>query len=194
MKKIFVSAALLLSTVFVNAQTNWKFDVSHTKIDFAVSHMLISETTGRFKTFEGKVTSPSDDFNDAKIDFVIDINSINTEDEGRDKHLKSDDFFNAEKFPKATFKSKSFKKVSGKSYKLTGDLTIRDVTKTVEFDVIYNGTNKDPWGNTHAGFKLMGSINRFDYGLKWNAMMEAGGAMVGETVTLNCNIELLKEK
>ncbi len=194
MKKIMLSAAVLLTSLATQAQTNWKFDGAHTKIDFSVPHMLISETTGKFKVFDGSVSSASDDFTDAKIEFTIDVNSINTEEENRDKHLKSDDFFNAEKFPKITFKSKSFKKVSGKNYKLIGELTIRDITKTVEFDVVYNGMNKDPWGNTHAGFKLNGNINRFDYNLKWNTLMEAGGAMVGEIVSLNCNIELLKQK
>lgn len=173
--------------------STWGVDVSHTNINFSVSHMVISETTGKFKAFEGSVESPSSDFNNAKISFTVDVNSINTDDEKRDGHLKSDDFFNAEKFPKMTFTSKSFKKVGGNKYKLVGDMTIRDVTKPVTFDVVYGGTVKDPWGNTKAGFKLAGKINRKEYGLKWTAALEAGGAVVGDEVSINANIELAKK-
>ncbi|HOK98475.1 MAG TPA: YceI family protein, partial [Bacteroidales bacterium] len=117
---------------------------------------------------------------------------INTDNEMRDNHLKGDDFFNAAKFPKMTFKSKSFKKVSGNKYELVGDLTIRDVTKTVKFDVTYGGTAKDPYGNIKAGFKASAVINRFDYGLKWNALTEAGGAVVGNEVNVSLKLEFNK--
>lgn len=197
MKKLKIMGAIILTTAtaaVAQSTVTWGIDASHTKVTFSVTHLMISETEGRFKVFDGKVTTAKDDFSDASIDFNIDVASINTDDEKRDGHLKSDDFFNAEKYPKMTFKSKSFKKVDGKKYTLTGDLTIRDVTKTVEFDVIYNGTVKDPWGNTKAGFNLKGKINRTDYNLKWNAVIEAGGMVVGEIVTINCLIELGKQK
>jgi polyisoprenoid-binding protein YceI len=187
-------AAVLMAGTAAIAQTNWTIDASHSKVQFAVTHLMISEVTGKFKIFDGKVVSTKDDFSDSQIDFTIDVNSINTDDDSRDKHLKSDDFFSVEKFPKMTFKSKSFKKADGKNYKLTGDLTIRDVTKTVTFDVIYNGTVKDPWGNIKAGFKLTGNINRTDFGLKWNAALEAGGVVVSEKVTITSDIELGKQK
>jgi polyisoprenoid-binding protein YceI len=134
-----------------------------------------------------------DDITSAMIDFTVDVNSINTENEDRDKHLRSDDFFNAEDFPQMSFKSKEMKKVGEKNYKLIGDLTIRDVTKEVEFDVKFNGMVNDPWGNTRAGFKATGEINRFDYGLKWNNLLETGGLVVGEDVEMVINVQLIKK-
>lgn len=194
MKKLFLSLLMTAMAGFsAMAQNTWSVDNAHTKIEFSVSHLVISETVGFFKAFGGSVTTTTDDFNGANIQFTVDVASINTDNEMRDNHLKSDDFFNAEKYPKMIFKSTSFKKVDGKKYKLTGMLTIRDVTKSVEFDVIYNGTVKDPYGNTKAGFKLTGSLNRFDYGLKWNTMAEAG-AVVGDMVEIKINIELAKDK
>ncbi|MBI1933711.1 MAG: YceI family protein [Ignavibacteriales bacterium] len=194
MKTIKIAAVLLLIAGVNFAQTTWSIDKSHSKIGFSVTHMIITETEGQFDNFDISVESKSDNnFEDAKINFSADVNSINTDNEKRDQHLKSDDFFNAEKFPKMTFIGKSFKKVSEKNYKLVGDLTIRDVTKSVTLDVKYNGTVKDPWGNTKAGFKISGVINRFDYGLKWNAALETGGLVVSEDVTININLELNKK-
>ena len=194
MKTIKIAAILLLIAGVNFAQTTWSIDKSHSKVGFSVTHMIITETEGQFDNFDISVESKSDNnFEDAKINFSADVNSINTDNEKRDQHLKSDDFFNAEKFPKMTFIGKSFKKVSEKNYKLVGDLTIRDVTKSVTLDVKYNGTVKDPWGNTKAGFKISGVINRFDYGLKWNAALETGGLVVSEDVTININLELNKK-
>lgn len=190
----FAAILSLISLMTINAQTKWTVDKAHSKVQFTVTHLIISEVTGEFKSFDATVESSKDDFTDAKIDFSADVNSINTDNEARDKHLKSDDFFNAEKFPKLTFKGKSFKKVGEKNYKLVGDLTIRDVTKEVSLDVIYNGSVKDPWGNIKAGFKIKGEINRFDYNLKWNALIEAGGAVVGKTVQMIVDLELQKSK
>jgi len=156
--------------------------------------MVVSEVSGYFKIFEGAVSAKDDLFKDAKITFSADAASINTDNEKRDEHLKSDDFFSTAKYPKITFVSKSFKKVKNNKYKLTGDFTMKGVTKQITLDVTYNGTVKDPWGNTRAGFKLSGELNRFDYNLKWNNVVEAGGAVVGKTVTIKCNIELVKNK
>ncbi len=191
MKK-FIFLFLVITLSYLQAQTKWTFDKAHSKVQFKVTHMVISEVTGQFKNYEGTVETSKDDFSDAKINFSIDVNSIDTDNEQRDNHLKSDDFFNAEKFPKITLVGKSFKKVGDKKYKLTGDLTIRNFTKQVELDVVYNGTVKDPWGNTRAGFRVTGRINRFDYGLKWNALLELGGAVVGENVDIIVDVELLK--
>lgn len=193
MKKINLFVVLFLTATLTFAQTKWSFDKAHSKVGFSVTHLIISEVDGYFKSFDGYVETTNDDFSGAKVEFTVDTKSINTDNEKRDDHLRSDDFFNAEKYPKMTFKGKSFKKVGDKKYKLVGDLTIRDVTKEVALDVKYNGTIKDPWGNTKAGFKITGEINRFDYGLKWNALMEAGGAVVGETVDLEIDIELQKQ-
>lgn len=188
--KLFV--LFLLLSVPALAQTKWAFDKVHSKVEFAVSHLVISEVSGFFKSFDGTVEATKDDFSDAKIDFSVDINSIDTDNQNRDGHLKSDDFFNAEKFPKMIFKGKSLKKVGKNKYKLSGDLTIRDITKSITLDVVYNGTVKDPWGNTKAGFKVKGTVNRFDYGLKWNTLMETGGAVVGKDVEIKVDLELQK--
>ena len=187
-------AALALIGANVQAQTTWTVDNAHSKVEFTVTHLMISEVTGKFKVYEGKVIATKEDFSDSQVEFTADAGSINTDNDQRDTHLKSDDFFNAEKYPKITFKSKSFKKVADKKYKMTGDLTIRDVTKPIELDVTYNGTIKDPWGNTKAGFKLTGTINRTDYNLKWNAAVEAGGVVVSEKVNIVSTIELGKAK
>ena len=184
---------LLISTT-VNAQTKWSLDNAHTGVKFTVTHLVISEVEGSFKSFSGSMTASKPDFTDAQIDFSVDIASINTDNEMRDKHLKSDDFFNAEKFPKMTFKSISMKKINDKKYELTGNLTIRDVTKKVKFDVNYGGTAKDPYGNIKSGFKATTVINRLEYGLKWNTLTEAGGAMVGSDVTIVINAEFAQQK
>jgi len=176
------------------AQSTWTVDNVHSTVKFAVSHLVISEVEGNFKLYSGLVQSTTSDFSNATVEFEVDVNSINTENEMRDKHLKSDDFFNAEKFPKMTFKSTSWKKVGEQNYILEGDLTIRDVTKRVAFNATYGGTIKDPWGNTKAGFKATSTINRFDYGLKWNTLTEAGGATVGKDVSITINLELTQKK
>lgn len=189
-----IGAILILSVSFTFAQTTWNFDKSHSKIGFSVTHLVITEVEGNFKEFEGTITTTGDDFENAKIEFSAEISSINTDNEKRDGHLKSDDFFNAEKFPQLKFKSKSFKKIDEKNYKLIGDLTMRDVTKEVELDVKYNGTVNDPWGNTKSGFSLRGEVNRFDYNLKWDKTIETGGFVVGEDVTILANLQLVKQK
>lgn len=188
-------SALVLMASSLMAQTNWTVDAAHSKLGFKVTHMMVSETEGKFKVYEGKVTTKTDiDFVDATVEFSVDVNSISTDDDKRDAHLKSDDFFNAEKFPKMTFKSTSMKKGKVKGqYILTGDLTIRDVTKKVTLAATTNGKIvKDPWGKTHTGFNVKGTINRIEYGLKWNAALEAGGVVVSETVTIDSTIELVK--
>jgi polyisoprenoid-binding protein YceI len=192
MKKITLIMALTVMALYNYAQSTWVADNTHTSVKFGVSHMVISEVEGQFKKFSGKVVSKTDDFSDAAIEFSIDVASINTDNEMRDNHLKSDDFFNAEKYPNITFKSTSFKKVSGNKYVLEGDLTIRDVTKKVKLDVVYNGTVKDMRGTSTAGFKVTGSVNRFDYNLKWNKTIEAG-PVVGKDVNLTINIEVKKQ-
>ena len=189
-----IAAAAMTIAANVDAGTIWTVDNVHSNVKFSVTHLVISEVEGSFKVYDGTIESDKQDFTDASIEFTVDVNSINTENEGRDKHLKSDDFFNAERYPKARFKSTSFKKIDDRNYTLEGNLTIRDVTKPVIFAVIYGGTLKDPYGNTKAGFKATTVINRFDYGLKWNALTEAGGAMVGKDVTLTLNLELVQKQ
>jgi polyisoprenoid-binding protein YceI len=191
MKTKLLLAVLLLSGNLVFGQDTWTFDKAHTEILFSVKHLVISEVGGKFKEFDGEVKSTGDDFDGSEIQFKAHVESINTDNEQRDGHLKSDDFFNAEAYPELKFNGKLEKNGSG--YVLKGEMTIRDVTKPIAFDVQYNGTVTDPWGNTKAGFKITGSINRFDYGLKWNALMEAGGAVVDEEINIVCNVELQKQ-
>lgn len=194
MKRILLAAAAIIFQTVLFAQTKWNVDNAHSNVRFTVPHLVISEVEGSFKKFNGSVTASKPDFTDANVDFTIDVNSINTDNDYRDKHLKSDDFFNAEKYPNMTFKSTSFKKVSGNKYVLAGNMTIRDITKPVKFDVVYGGTAKDGYGNTKAGFKATTKINRFDYNLKWNTLTEAGGATVGKDITIDLKLEFAQAK
>lgn len=191
MKKMNLLLAGLVSLAFMDAQaqTNWKLDKVHSSIRFSVSHMVVSESEGTFKAFDGTVSNTKADFSDAKINFTIDVNSIATENEGRDKHLKSDDFFNAEKYPTIKFESTSLKPLGGNKYKLTGNMTVRDVTKPVEFDVTYGGVINTQRGRK-AGFKATTTINRQDFNLKWSRTVEAGGLAVGNDVEVVIKVEL----
>lgn len=195
MKKIstFILAVLLNLGVFAQ-ETIWNVDPTHSAVNFSVSHLVISEVDGTFKVFNGSIVSNSDDFSNAKINFEIDINSIDTKNSKRDGHLKSEDFFHAEKYSKISFTSTSFKKKKKNTYVLEGALTMRGVTKPVMLDVTYGGTiPNDGYGNTKAGFKITGSLNRIDYGVAWNAKTEHGGLTVGETVDLEVKLELVKQ-
>ena len=194
MKKVFlfVAAALVQTAIF--AQTKWTVDNVHSSVNFSVPHLVISEVEGSFKKFDGTFSSAKPDYTDAVINFNVDVASVNTDNEMRDNHLKSDDFFNATEYPNMTFKSTSFKKVSGNKYALYGSLTIRNVSKPVKFDVVYGGVAKDGFGNTKSGFKATTKINRLDYNLKWNKLMEAGGATVGKDITIELKLEFAKDK
>lgn len=192
MKKIITSVALLASMTIANAQT-WQLDKSHSSVKFSVTHMMVSETEGNFKSFTGNVSAQKEDFSDLNADFNIQVNSINTDDEKRDGHLKSPDFFDAEKYPTITFKSTSFKKADEKTYKLAGQLTMHGVTKPVTFDVKYNGTAKDPYGNTKAGFRASTVVKRSDYNISWNKVLDTGGFALSDDVQVFVNIELNKK-
>lgn len=181
------------STVFAQS-TKWTQDASHSTIGFAVKHLVISTAKGNFKDYTITAMSDKNDFSDAKVEVVIKTASIFTDNTDRDNHLRSDDFFNSDKYPQMVFKSKSIKKVGKNKYKLTGDLTIRDVTKTVTLDMEFGGQIQDPWGNTKAGVTITGEINRFDYGLKWSKSLEAGGLVVDNIVRIQCDVELAKQK
>ena len=172
--------------------TKWGVDTTHSEITFKVKHLVISTVTGKFRSFDAAIETDNEDFEDAKITFEADINSIDTNNEDRDNHLKSDDFFNAEEYPKLTFESTSFKKTGDGEYKLIGDLTIRGNTRTVELEAEYGGTVVDPYGNTKAGFDVSGKINRKEFGLKWSAVTEAGNVVVSDEVKLNLNVQFVK--
>ena len=171
----------------------YKIDVDHSDIMFKVKHLMISTVTGIFKKFDATLEIDEDDLTTAKVSFEADVDSVDTKNEQRDTHLKSDDFFNAGQFPKMTFKSTSIKKSGEDEYRLTGDLTIRDITKPVELKVEYNGSTKDPWGQERMGFEVSGKINRKEYGLKWSAVTEAGGLVVADDVRLALNVEMVKQ-
>lgn len=173
-------------------KTLWKIDPTHSEIQFKVKHLVISTVTGSFNSFEGAIESDGETFENADARFTADINSITTNNEDRDNHLKSDDFFNAGKFPQLSFTSNTFKKLEDGRYSVTGDLTIRDITKEVELDVIHGGTVEDPYGNTKAGFEITGTINRKEFGLTWNAVTEAGNVVVGDQIKLHLNVQLVQ--
>jgi polyisoprenoid-binding protein YceI len=189
MKRLSLIALLLISVA--SFSQTWTADKVHSSIGFTATHMVIAETTGSFKDYEIIVTSSSVDFADANVEFTAKTASLSTENEMRDGHLKSDDFFNAEKFPEIKFKGKLVKK--GKKYSLVGKLTLRETTKDVIFPVVYKGTIATPQF-TKAGFSISGSLSRFDYGLKWDKALEAGGLVVGKDITLVINVELNKAK
>ncbi|NUM80036.1 YceI family protein [bacterium] len=193
-KSVITLLALFLLTFKANAQTAWETDPVHSNALFTVTHLVVSEVTGHFKEFSATMESTKADFSDSKVEATIKTASISTDNDKRDGHLKSQDFFYAEKFPEIKFVSKSFTKTGDKTYKIAGDLTMRGVTKTIELNAVYKGSVKDPWGNTKTGWTATGSLNRFDYGLNWNSLIEAGGAVVGETVNLQLNIAFVQKK
>ncbi len=174
-------------------KTTWAIDPAHSEVQFKVKHLVISTVTGQFKNFSGKLETESDTFENAKVTFEADIKSISTNNEDRDNHLKSSDFFEAESYPKLTFVSKSFNKLGGGEFKLIGDLTIKGTSKEVVLNVEHGGVMVDPYGNTKAGFEITGEINRKDFGLTWGAITEAGGVVVSDEVKLLMNIQLVKK-
>jgi polyisoprenoid-binding protein YceI len=173
-------------------KTKWSIDPAHSEIHFKVRHLVISTVTGSFSKFEGSVEASSDDFSDAEIEFSADVNSINTNQADRDTHLKSPEFFDTAKYPYLTFKSTAFKSVGDNQFEMTGDLTIRGITRQVTFDTEFGGTVKDPWGNIKAGFEINGKINRKEFGLTWNALTETGNMVVADEIKIHINVELVK--
>lgn len=190
MKQLLAAVVLTVSSVF--GQTgSWNLDKAHSSIRFTIAHMVVSEVNGRFGDFSIDFASTKDDFTDGSVNIVIKTGSVSTDNANRDNDLRSGNFFDAEKFPEIRFTSSSFEKGEGNKYKITGDLTIRDVTKKVTFDAEYRGSVKTSRGTVIA-WKATTTINRFDYGLKWDRMIEAGGLVAGETVTVNVSLELRK--
>jgi polyisoprenoid-binding protein YceI len=171
--------------------TKWGIDPTHTEVQFKVKHLVIATVTGFFKKFSGTVESETDDFDGAQVDFSIEVDSIDTNQPGRDTHLKSADFFAAAEYPTLDFTG-TLRKLNGNDYSLGGDLTIRGISKPVTLAVELGGTTIDPWGNTKAGFEINGKINRKDFGLNWNALTEAGGMVVSEEVKIHINAELAR--
>ena len=197
MKKGLFLLFMAVSTATASfAQVKWAADPAHTNARFSVEHLGISFVDGQFTKVEGNVDAKTaQSFVDAKIDFKIDVNSIDTRIEARDNHLKTDDFFNVEKFPTMTLKSVSFKNVGKNKYVLVADLTIRDKTKRVTFNVTQNGgIITDPWGMKRAGFTAKTTINRLDFGLKYNDKLPSGVQAVASDVEITINTELVLNK
>jgi polyisoprenoid-binding protein YceI len=173
------------------AATKWTIDPTHSEVGFKVKHMMFTNVSGQFDSYDAIITTEDDDFTTSKIEFSANINSINTGNSDRDNHLKSADFFDAEKNPKLTFVSSSIVK-KGDDYELIGELTLHGVTKTVKLETEVSGLLKDPWGNTKVGLNATGKINRTDFGLTWNSALETGGVLVSEEVKLNIELQFLK--
>jgi polyisoprenoid-binding protein YceI len=190
MKKATIIAALLISSAATTFAQTWTVDKAHSRLGFNVTHLSIAELGGTFNSIDAKITSAKPDFSDAVVELTADINSINTDNEQRDGHLKSADFFDAEKFPTLTFKSTSFKKVSDKKYKVSGNLTLHGVTKPVVLDAVLNGTSTNPMSKkTIAGFKITGTIKRSDFGIATTTPT----AMLSDEVALQASTEFAKD-
>lgn len=174
--------------------TKWTIDPTHSKVGFKVKHLMISNVLGSFRDFKGEVKTEGNDFSTAVTNFSLNTASVDTEMADRDAHLKSADFFDVEKYPVLTFEGNGLKDLGDDMYELTGSLTIKGVAKPVTLAVEFGGVGSDPWGNVKAGFSINGKINRKDFGLNWNAALEAGGVLVSEEVKINCDIELVKAK
>ncbi|MFZ6052991.1 YceI family protein [Halocola ammonii] len=179
-----------MDTQEASVKTKWAIDPTHSEVQFKVKHLVISTVTGSFNKFEGSLTTENEDFDGASAYLTIDADSVHTNQADRDGHLKSGDFFDAETYPQLKFEGKLSK--TGDGYKLTGPLTIKDVTKEVTLDVEHGGVMEDPYGQTKAGFELTGSINRKEFGLTWSQVTEAGGVVVGDNVKLMMSIQVVK--
>ncbi len=174
------------------AQTTWQLDPTHSEVTFRVRHLMVSNVSGKFKTFSSSVSTEGDDFSTANIEFTAETASVDTGVEFRDQHLRGDDFFNSEAFPTMHFKSTGIQPTGEGEYQLNGELTIRDITKPISLKVEMGGIAKDPYGNIKAGFEIAGKINRKEFGLLWSALTEACGAVAGDEVKFQANVQYTK--
>jgi polyisoprenoid-binding protein YceI len=175
------------------AVSNWNVDTVHSAIHFSVRHMVVAKTRGRFTKWSGQIVFDPDNAAASSVQVTIDPASIDTGDAQRDGHLRSADFFDVEKYPQATFRSTKVEELGEGRFLIAGDLTLHGVTKPVSFEAIYEGTGKDPWGGERLGFAAATSIDRREFGLKWNQALETGGVLVGDKVELNLEIEAVKQ-
>jgi len=174
------------------ATNTWNLDAAHSGIHFSVRHMVVSKVRGRFSKFSGSVDLEDDDLTRSLVTVTIDAASLDTGTGQRDDHLRSADFFDVERFPELRFKSTRIEKVGDERYRVHGDLTVRDVTREVTLDVEYGGRAKDPWGNERVGFLAKTALDRKDFGLKWNQVLEAGGVLVGDRVEIDLEVQAVK--
>jgi polyisoprenoid-binding protein YceI len=175
------------------AKSTWAIDPTHSEIGFKVKHMMFTNVSGKFNSVEANIENDDDNFETSKISFSAEVHSVDTNSQDRDNHLKSADFFDVDNFPKLSFVSTGIHKINDSEYKVSGDLTIKDVTKNITLTTEYSGAMKDPWGNTKVGLSINGNINRKDFGLTWNSALETGGVLVGEDVKLIAEIQFIKQ-
>ncbi|MFB6457915.1 YceI family protein [Chitinophaga sp. Hz27] len=177
------------------AKTTWVSDADHSELGFKIRHLMITNISGKFNSFTVDAETEDEDFMTAKVNVSVDVDSVSTGNEQRDGHLRSPDFFDVDKYRYIKFTATKYENVDHDgSYNLYGDLTIRDVTKNIKLAVEFGGVVKDPWGNTKAGFTVHGKISRKDFGLTWNALTEAGGAVAGDEVKIQCEVQMLKKQ
>ncbi len=176
------------------ATKHWTIDAAHSELEFKIRHLVISTITGKFRIFSGTMITPQhDDFNNANFSLMADVYSIDTNNRDRDEHLKSPDFFNADAFPEIRFHSTSFVQIEGDNHKLTGELTIKGITKVVTLDVLFGGEAKDGFGINRAGFEITGVISRNDFDIHSADVTEAGGLVLGEDIKLHANIQFTND-
>jgi polyisoprenoid-binding protein YceI len=175
------------------ARTKWIIDPTHSELGFKVKHLMIANVSGSFKNFNAEVETNGNDFTTATIQLKAEINSIDTNNPQRDGHLRSSDFFEAEKYPGISFESTKVEKIDKENYHVFGDLTMKGITNPVKLNVEFGGVTKDPWGGERAGFMITGKINRTDWGINFNAVLETGNLMLAEEVKINSEIQLVKQ-
>lgn len=168
----------------------WNIDPTHSTVGFVARHLVISKVRGSFRSFSGAITVGEQQL-ESSVTASIDMASVDTSDEGRDGHIKGEDFFDVAKFPMMAFASTKMTQ-DGDEFEVIGDLTIKGVTRSVVLDLQFNGTSKDPWGGTRAGFSAETEINRRDFGLEWNVVLEAGGVLVGEKIKIELDIQAVQ--
>jgi len=175
------------------ATQTWTLDPTHSELQFKIKHLMISTVSGQFNNFKAIVETEDNDFSKAKVHFEATVDSISTNNEQRDAHLKNGDFFDIEKYPAIIFESSKMEKIGEDEYKLHGTLTMRGVNKQVILNAEFGGITKDPWGNTRTGFSVTGKVNRQDFGMSFGAVTETGGLLLGDEVKINANVQFVKE-
>jgi len=188
-----VSSILKQSKKIIMAKTKWVVDPTHSELGFKIKHLMISNVSGALKNFEAEAEMDEADFSSAQINLTAAMASITTNNEQRDGHLLTSDFFEVEKYPELRFTSTKIEKVDDDTFSLYGELTLKGVTKPVKLNVEYNGVTKDPWGGERAGFLVTGKINRSEWGVNFNGVLETGGVVLSEEVRINSEIQLVKQ-
>jgi len=192
LKKIVLTSALILATALGSQAQTWNFDKAHSNIGFSAKHMLIANVRGQFQDYEGMVSFDGKDLENGSAEITIDVKSINTNNERRDNHLRSSDFFEVDQFPIISFKSTKITKTGENEFQMTGDLTIKGITKPVTLDCVFNGMITDPRGNLRAGFDATGTIKRHDFDIAWDNKLQDGSFIVGEDIKLDIHAELIE--